>query len=254
MNDTAVRELVDALLAVSPEAADRDELGRATALNAKLARFSAHYAVRCTRRANQLNAEGRSEDGFALLVNETGSPRDAKATGERDRVCTELPQFDTALANGDISTEHLDALARHTKDLTDEQRDAVREPRRRTRRIRHRQDRLAVRPRRQEPDRRHQGTDPAQQRRRRTRTPTATVHHEALDRDRHRPQVHARQARPRPRLAAPPTGRCPSPRPAQRPGQQQPILRATPHESPGRMRHHQPCRRRRRTHLRRRHV
>jgi hypothetical protein len=127
MTNAEVTLLLAELVAISPEAADRDELGRAVELNAKVQRFTAHYAVRCSRRANELNREGRSEDGFALLANETGSPREAKATGERDRVCNEMPVFDDALASGAVSTEHLDALARHTKGLTDEQREAVRD-------------------------------------------------------------------------------------------------------------------------------
>ncbi len=41
---------------------------------------------------------------------------------DRDRVCTEMPQFDDALATGTCTAGHLDALARHTKNLTDEER------------------------------------------------------------------------------------------------------------------------------------
>ena len=48
--------------------------------------------------------------------------RDAQATGGRDRVCSEMPQFDDALAAGACTAGHLDALAKLTKDLSDEER------------------------------------------------------------------------------------------------------------------------------------
>ena len=50
------------------------------------------------------------------------SGKDAKATGERDRVCEALPEFESALAAGDCTGGHLDTLAHHTKDLSDEER------------------------------------------------------------------------------------------------------------------------------------
>ena len=58
-----------------------------------------------------------------MLMDEgNGSSRDAKAAGDRDKVCNDLPGFETALADGEISGEHLDLLARHTKGLSDAER------------------------------------------------------------------------------------------------------------------------------------
>ncbi len=123
MNDEQVRDLVDQLLAGSPECADRDELGELVGLNARLKAFTVRYDMRCSRRADELAAAGASESGFAMLLDAgNGSPRDAKAAGDRERVCADLPGFETALADGAVSGEHLDVLAKHTRQLTDTER------------------------------------------------------------------------------------------------------------------------------------
>ena len=125
MNNGEVRALVDEMLSISPEAADRDAVSRAAELVADLQSFATHYAMRCSRRANELKAQDRDQGGFELLLGTSGSARDAKAAEERDRVCSTLPVFDDALAAGDVSAEHVDVLAKHTKDLTDDERAEV---------------------------------------------------------------------------------------------------------------------------------
>ena len=110
------------MLALSIDTADRAELGVGAGLNARLKAFSAHFDVRLSRRADELAREGESERGVNLLITECGSGREAKAAEERERVCTEMPQFEDALANGSVSAEHLDVLARHTTHLTDAER------------------------------------------------------------------------------------------------------------------------------------
>ena len=56
------------------------------------------------------------------MLGGNGSVRDAEAAEERDRACTTVPGFEDALAEGEVSAEHVDALARLTKGLTDEER------------------------------------------------------------------------------------------------------------------------------------
>ena len=71
----------------------------------------------------ELAAQGAADAGAHVLLDEgrlTG--REAQATGGRDRVCSEMPQFDDALAAGACTAGHLDALAKLTKDLSDEER------------------------------------------------------------------------------------------------------------------------------------
>ncbi len=125
MTNEEVSGLVAELLAISPEAADRDELARAASLVASVRSFTAHYEMRCSRRADELQAQDRDADGFATILNASGSARDAKAAVERDRACTTMPAFDSALASGDVSAEHVDVLAKLTKDLTDDERAEV---------------------------------------------------------------------------------------------------------------------------------
>jgi hypothetical protein len=50
------------------------------------------------------------------------SGREAKATEQREELCTEFPSLEDALATGACSTDHLDALHRLTKGLTDAER------------------------------------------------------------------------------------------------------------------------------------
>ena len=122
MDTAEVRQLIEELLSISPDAADRDELQRASALVANLQSFAAHYAMRCARRANALKAQDQQQGGFETILDATGSARDAKHAEERDRACSTLPVFDDALANGAVSAEHVDVLANLTKDLTDDER------------------------------------------------------------------------------------------------------------------------------------
>ena len=46
MGDQELRDLLDELLTVSPECADRDELGRLVKLNARLKAFTVRYEMR----------------------------------------------------------------------------------------------------------------------------------------------------------------------------------------------------------------
>jgi hypothetical protein len=50
------------------------------------------------------------------------SGKDAAAANEREIVCTSLPAFEEALADGSVSAGHLDALAAATRNLDDEAR------------------------------------------------------------------------------------------------------------------------------------
>lgn len=122
MTNEEVFELVTELLAISPEDADRDGLTRAASLVAAVRSFTAHYEMRCSRRGDELQAQDRDDGGFATILNASGSARDAKAAGERDRACTAMPAFDSALASGDVSAEHVDVLAKLTKDLSADER------------------------------------------------------------------------------------------------------------------------------------
>lgn len=117
---------VGAALAVlvdhDPAGADRQRLGELMARARKVRAFLDGYDIACARRGRELNAEGRSESAFALFLGNCGSGKEAHATEVREGVCAELPEFEDALAAGDVSNAHLDALGRHTRNLSDEER------------------------------------------------------------------------------------------------------------------------------------
>lgn len=123
MDDRGISETLGALLASDPDVADRDELGAIVRHAAKLKAFVELVEVRCARRTKQLAAEGQAASATELLIEEgRRSGKEAHAVTERDRVCTEFPGLEDALARGDVSTDHLDTLARLTKNLNDRDR------------------------------------------------------------------------------------------------------------------------------------
>lgn len=123
MNDTGVSEALAALLAGDPDVADRNELAAIVRHAAKVKAFVEVVEVRCARRSKQLAAEGQTANATELLIEEgRRSGREAQAVTERDRVCTEFPGLEDALARGDVSTDHVDTLARLTKNLNDRDR------------------------------------------------------------------------------------------------------------------------------------
>jgi hypothetical protein len=123
MNDPGVLDAVQQLLVSDPDVASSDELADISRRSATLRSFADYVDVRVSRRSSSLAAEGAAAPAGAVLIDEGRlSGRDAKATGERDRVCTEMPGFEDALASGACSAGHLDSIARQTKDLTDDER------------------------------------------------------------------------------------------------------------------------------------
>ena len=123
MIDSGVSTAVAGLLACDPDVADAGGLAEMSRLSSSLRAFADYVDVRINRRSNELAAQGAADTGAHVLLDEgrlTG--REAQATGGRDRVCTEMPRFDDALATGACTAGHVDALAKLSKDLSDEER------------------------------------------------------------------------------------------------------------------------------------
>ena len=82
--------------------------------------------VAIARRSRELAAEGRSESAAEVL---TGygrrSTRETKAASDRSEVCEQMPGFETALAAGDVSSSHVDAVANAAKGLDDAGRERL---------------------------------------------------------------------------------------------------------------------------------
>lgn len=123
MNGNGIPQLVAELLASDPEVADREELAGIVRSAAKLKAFVELVEVRCARRTKQLAVAGEAASATELLIEEgRRSGKEAHAITERDRVCTEFPALEDALARGEVSADHVDALARLTKHLNDQDR------------------------------------------------------------------------------------------------------------------------------------
>lgn len=127
MFDNGESEALSRLVATDLTVADHGELAAASSAVGRLQAFVDLAKVQINRRTRQLAAEGDRSSDHVLIDEGRLSGKEAKSTGERDRVCETLPQFEDALASGSCTADHLDALARHTKDLSDEERADVRD-------------------------------------------------------------------------------------------------------------------------------
>ena len=125
MFDKGVSDSLTGLLAIDLTVADHEELSDASRSVARLQAFVDHAKVQIARRGRGLAEQGDTSSSHVLIDEGRCTGSDAKATNGRDRVCGELPEFEDALATGDVTGVHLDALAHHTKGLTDEERSDV---------------------------------------------------------------------------------------------------------------------------------
>lgn len=118
-----MRAALESLLATDPDVASAADLREMSGHSAALRAFADYVDVRVTRRSGELAVAGASDTGSHALIDEGRlSGRQAKATGGRDRVCSEMPQFDDALAAGTCTSGHIDALVHLTKGLSDDER------------------------------------------------------------------------------------------------------------------------------------
>ncbi len=125
MRNDGVLDTLTSLLDADPDVADRDQIGEMIRHNAQLRGWVDAADVRLTRRLKQLEAEGKSENaGMAFTDEGRRSGKEAKATENREEICSEFPALEDALATGAASADHLDVLARLTRNLADRARQA----------------------------------------------------------------------------------------------------------------------------------
>ena len=101
-----------------PDMLDADGLaghvGRLTVLRAWLDAEQ----VRATRAQRRLAEQGRAAGPASSLTRDgKQSSKDAKAAAEREEVCSAMPGFEDALATGEVSAGHVDAVAAATRNL-----------------------------------------------------------------------------------------------------------------------------------------
>ncbi len=126
MEDRGVGEAIAGLLAVELAGCDRAGLAGVVKLAQRVRGWVDAVDVAIARRSKELAAEGRSESAAEVL---TGygrrSTRETKAASDRSEVCEQMPGFETALAAGDVSSSHVDAVANAAKGLDDAGRERL---------------------------------------------------------------------------------------------------------------------------------
>ena len=123
MDPTSVRDAMEALLRTDIDVAERDELTEAVATVSRLRAWLDARELECVRRSRALADEGRCEPPESM-INAIGrnSSKQANTVVQRSRIAEEVPEFVTALADGDVSTGHLDAMNLATRSLNEDQR------------------------------------------------------------------------------------------------------------------------------------
>src|SRR6187551_1805517 len=107
-----------ALRAADPDVMDRDDLALVVKRCALIVSWADAVKVRATRRLRALAEQGRAEAPKDLLAREGGqSGRDARTADDREKVCTAMPSFESALAAGAVSAGHVDAIASAVRGL-----------------------------------------------------------------------------------------------------------------------------------------
>ena len=104
-----------------PDSLDAAGLAEYTANVARLKAWCEARQVRASRRQRALAAEGRAtapRDTLSRHGRQSG--KEAAAANDREIVCSTMPGFESALADGSVSAGHVDAVAAATRNLDDE--------------------------------------------------------------------------------------------------------------------------------------
>jgi hypothetical protein len=123
MDSITVRHTVEVLLEIDVAVAERDELAEAVAAISRLRGWLDARELACVHRSQALAEEGRCEPPESM-INTVGrnSSKQAHTVVERSRVAEEAPDFASALAAGEVSGAHLDAMTAATRSLSEDQR------------------------------------------------------------------------------------------------------------------------------------
>jgi hypothetical protein len=106
-----------------PDTLDAAGLAEYTANVARLKAWIEARQVRASRRQRALAASGQAADPRDTLSRHgRQSGKEAAAANDREVVCTSMPGFESALAEGTVSSGHVDAVAAATRNLDEEAR------------------------------------------------------------------------------------------------------------------------------------
>jgi hypothetical protein len=100
--------------------ADADRLTELAGVSRQVRAWLSSVDVAITRRTGELHAAGRAGSPEGLLAGSGGqSAAEARAAKDRADLCDNLPLFESALHDGDVTTGHLDAIAKATRNMSD---------------------------------------------------------------------------------------------------------------------------------------
>ncbi len=109
-------DLVQRLSAVDYNTLDRDRLAEVVAAAGRVRGWLDTIDLQCSRRGRTLADQGRCESAPALIARLSGrTGRDAEQITRRDRVAEAMPAFEDALADGAVTSGHLDAIVAATR-------------------------------------------------------------------------------------------------------------------------------------------
>ncbi len=120
MSTTSTEAAFAAVRAAQPSALSRDGCTELLREVRRLRSWLSSVEMATTRRVRELSASGQSEPPESLIPGASGcSGADAKNLGDRTDLCDEEPSLEDALADGDLTAAHLDAISAAARDLPD---------------------------------------------------------------------------------------------------------------------------------------
>jgi hypothetical protein len=119
--------LASTLAQTDPAVCDRDELAHLVTTSQRARGWLDALDARIALRAGELADQDGGDDPESVLAGRgRRSARDAGAAVRRGDVCVQMPSVHDALAGGEVSAGHVDALARLTESLDDAGRSELR--------------------------------------------------------------------------------------------------------------------------------
>jgi hypothetical protein len=120
MYENGVVELMAQLATADPLCCDRDGLAELVTKTQRVRSWLDAFDARIALRSRRLADEGACESPGSLLTGDgRRAVRDAEAAAQRAAACEQMPGFHDALAAGDVSAGHVDAVARLSAGLDD---------------------------------------------------------------------------------------------------------------------------------------
>ena len=109
--------------AADPDSLSRDETAELLDASKRVRAWLDSIEMRASRRLRHLAEQGRAEAPDSMLTDSAGhSARDARDVTARDELCADRPEIEDALAAGDVTAGHVDAIQRAGANLPDDVR------------------------------------------------------------------------------------------------------------------------------------